>query len=76
MKHRQGDGGGRAAARPLVFTIRPDPPGAIVTREELQSLALQLGLVEHPGIVVGIVGDELRLTLTPLGRRAVEAAGR
>ena len=61
-------GAARAApVRPPTYVLRPDPPGVPVTPQALHDLARQLGLEGNDRIAVSIVGDELQLTLTPLG---------
>ena len=71
-----------AAARashpaPPTFVLRPDPPGARLTRQALHDFARQLGLDRDDRFTVRVVGDELHLTLTPLalaeGTLAAEA---
>ena len=64
------------STRPCTFVIRPDPPDTAVTHEELQALACQLGLVDHDGVHVRIVGNELRLTLTPVAEKVVREGSR
>ena len=59
-----GAGARRSAA--LTFVLRPDPPGAPVSRQTLHDLARQLGLEGEDRIAATIVGDELQLTFTPL----------
>ena len=62
------------SARLRSFVIRPDPPDAAVTHEQLQALACQLGLADTDGVQATIAGKELRITLTPLGIQALKEA--
>ena len=64
------------STRPHTYVIRPDPPDAAVTHEALQALACQLGLVDDARVQVTIVGEELHITLTPLGIQALKEASR
>ncbi len=64
------------SARPRTFVIRPDPPDTVVTHQQLQALAAQLGLIDTDGVGVRIVGNALRITLTPLGIQALKEADR
>ena len=64
------------STRPGTFVIRPDPPDAPVTRDDLLALAAQLGLTPNGWVEVTVVGNELQLTLTPLGQQAMAARTR
>ena len=56
---------------PRTFVLRPDPPDAKVTHEELQSLARQLGLVDNDGVHISMVRNELHIVLTPVGEKVL-----
>ena len=62
--------------RSRTFVIRPDPPDREVTQEELQALAAQLGLIDNEDVSVTIVGNALRITLTPRGIQGLMEGGR
>ena len=64
------------STRPRTYVIQPDPPDAAVTYEELHALAAQLGLIDTDGVNVTIVGNELRITLTPVGEQALREGAR
>ena len=58
---------------PSAFVIRPEPPTTRPSREVLQDLARQLGLDRDDRVTTTIVGDELHITLTPLGLAEADA---
>ena len=58
---------------PSAFVIRPEPPTTRRSREALQDLARQLGLDRDDRVTTAIVGDELHITLTPLGLAKADA---
>ena len=58
---------------PSAFVLRPEPPTTRPSRAALQDLARQLALDRDDRITTTIVGDELHITLTPLGIADVDA---
>ena len=54
------------------FTIRP------LTNSGHRRLALaeELGLLDNDAVTVTVVGNELRITLTPVGQQLLEEASR
>ena len=46
------------------------------SREALLALAEELGLLDNDAVTVTVIGDELRITLTPIGRKRLEEASR
>ena len=58
---------------PTAFVIRPEPPSTRPSRAALQDLARQLGLDRDDRVATTVVGDELHITLTPLGLADLDA---
>ena len=46
------------------------------SRPALLALAKELGLLDNDAVTVTVVGDELRITLTPVGQKLLEEASR
>ncbi len=46
------------------------------SREALLALAEELGLLDNDAVTVTVVSDELRITLTPIGRKLLEETSR
>ena len=42
------------------------------SRKALLALATELGLLDNDAVTVTVIGDELRITLTPVGERLLE----
>ena len=57
------------------FAIRPITTGRH-NRQALLALAEELGLLDNDAVTVSGVGDELRITLTPIGRKRLEEPSR
>ena len=57
------------------FTIRPLTNRGH-SRQALLILATELGLRDTDVVTVAVVGDELRITLTPVGQQLLEDASR
>ena len=45
-------------------------------RPALLALAKELGLLDNDAVTVTVVGDELRITPTPIGQQLLEEASR
>ena len=46
------------------------------SRQTLLALAEELGLLDHDAVTVTVVGDELRITLTPISQQLLEETSR
>ncbi len=46
------------------------------SRQALLALAEELRLLDNDAVMVTVVGDELRITLTPIGQQLLEDASR
>ena len=57
------------------FAIRPITTGRH-SRQALLALAEELGLLDNDAVTVIVIGDELRITLTPVGEKLLEDASR
>ncbi len=44
--------------------------------QALLALAEELGVLDNDAVTVTVVGDELRITLTPIGRKLLEETSR
>ena len=42
------------------------------SRQALLALAEELGLLDNDAVTVSVIGDELRITLTPIGHKLLE----